>query len=178
MAGTRAVARAARGVWLQGLPPVADRRARILVLGSMPGADSLARGQYYAHPRNLFWPLMAGIHGFDARADYAIRLRALQDAGVALWDVIGRCRRRGSLDSAIDRSSIQANPLGQFLASHRRIRSICFNGRLAEQAWRRHVAPALDASARLTLNCLPSTSPANASVPLARKRAAWRRIFT
>ena len=87
---------------LQGLPAQVNARCRVLVLGSMPGMASLQAARYYAHPRNRFWPLMGALCGFDPQLDPAQRLARLQQAGVGLWDVIGRCRRRGSLDAAID----------------------------------------------------------------------------
>ncbi|HBN52823.1 MAG TPA: DNA-deoxyinosine glycosylase, partial [Stenotrophomonas sp.] len=90
---------------LQGLPAQVNGHCRVLVLGSMPGMASLQAARYYAHPRNRFWPLMGALCGFDPQLDYAQRMAGLQAAGVGLWDVIGRCRRRGSLDAAIVRGS-------------------------------------------------------------------------
>ena len=157
---------------LRGLPPIENPRARVLILGSMPGVASLAAGQYYAHPRNLFWPLLGAILGFDPGSDYAQRVAALQRAGIALWDVIGRCRRSGSLDARIDPKSIVANDFAAFLARHPRLHTVCLNGATAEAGWRRHVLPALTAPGLRTLR-LPSTSPANASIDYERKLAAW-----
>ena len=95
---------------LHGLPPVIARHTRLVLLGSFPGAASLAAGQYYAHPRNQFWPLLAALLDEDLPAlGYARRLQRLCARGLGLWDVIGRCRRRGSLDAAIVRGSEVAN---------------------------------------------------------------------
>jgi len=155
---------------LRGLPPIETPRARVLVLGSMPGAASLAAGQYYAHPRNLFWPLMSELLGFEVALPYARRVAALRRARIALWDVIGACRRAGSLDARIDPTSIVVNDFTGFLARHPRLTLVCFNGATAAASWRRHVGTHRD----LRYVTLPSSSPANASISLAAKREAWR----
>ena len=160
---------------LRGLPPVQNPAARVLILGSMPGAASLAAAQYYAHPRNLFWPLMADLIGFDPGAPYAARIEALTAAGIALWDVIGACRRPGSLDARIAANSIEVNDFPDFLARHRQLTTVCFNGATAAASWRRLVLPRLGAR-DLAYRQLPSTSPATAAVPPAPKRTAWLKI--
>ena len=45
--------------------PVANERTRLLLLGSLPGEESLARGRYYAHPRNQFWRLAGTVIGAE-----------------------------------------------------------------------------------------------------------------
>nr|WP_295382402.1 DNA-deoxyinosine glycosylase [Pseudoxanthomonas sp.] len=161
---------------LRGLPPQAGADCRILILGSMPGAASLAAARYYAHPRNRFWPLMGALCGFDAGLDYPRRLAALQAAGVGLWDVIGACERRGSLDADIVPGSEVANPLADWLGAQPGVRAVAFNGGKAAQAFQRHVAPTLPAALaqRLAFHALPSTSPANAAFGVERLAAQWR----
>ena len=100
-----------------GLPAQVNVDCRVLLLGSMPGVASLQEQRYYAHPRNRFWPLMADICGFDADLPYAQRLQALNAAGIGLWDVIGRCERRGSLDADIVRGTEVANALPELIAT-------------------------------------------------------------
>ena len=146
--------------------------ARVLVLGSMPGQASLDAGSYYAHPRNAFWRIVGEIHGFSANLPYPVRVQALLDARVAVWDVLGACVRPGSLDSSIE--AAEANDLAGFLAEHPGIQRIVFNGAAAETLFRQHVLPGLDASAqRIPRVRLPSTSPAHASQSLAAKQSAW-----
>lgn len=90
---------------LSGLPPVIDRRARVLILGSFPSAASLAAQQYYAHPRNQFWRMLGAVIGQPLKdMPYAARLAAAQAAGIAIWDIYASCERAGSLDSAIRNS--------------------------------------------------------------------------
>src|SRR5689334_3593579 len=87
---------------LAGLPPVIDRHTRLVVLGSFPSVASLAAGQYYAHPRNHFWPILSALWGVDLRVlPYPQRLKDVLRRGLGIWDVYARCRREGSLDSAI-----------------------------------------------------------------------------
>lgn len=159
---------------IHGFRPVARRDARVLVLGSMPSAASLAAGEYYAHPQNRFWPIMGELLGFDPRAPYRKRKAALVSAGIALWDVIGSCVRAGSLDSAIAEDSIVANDFAAFLAAHRRIGRVCFNGRKAEAAWRRHVLGGMAFAPALDYRRLPSTSPAHAGMGYRSKLRIWR----
>lgn len=150
--------------------PAAQAGARVLVLGSMPGEASLCAGEYYAHPRNAFWPLIDDLLGIDRRWPYAQRLAALNATGVALWDVIAGCRRTGSLDAAIVGASIEVNDFAAFFTVHPGIRQIFFNGAAAENAFRRHLGrrPGWPPTQRL-----PSTSPAHAALSYAAKRAAW-----
>ena len=159
---------------IRGFPPVAKSSARVLVLGSMPGDASLAAGQYYAHPGNKFWPILGAICGFDPEAPYTRRKAALAAAGIALWDVIGSCVRQGSLDAAIDDQSIVVNDFAAFFATHARIARVCFNGRKAESAWRRHVLRQLPPGRQPEYQLLPSTSPAHARMSYLRKLQIWR----
>lgn len=155
---------------LQGLPPVIDRRSRLLVLGSFPGEASLRAQQYYGHPRNQFWPLLASLWGVDLPAmPYARRLIAVRRRGLAIWDAYASCRRIGSLDQAIEDAT-----LNDFAALRLRaplLQWVAHNG--AESA---RVAPQLRALGFEVLR-LPSTSPAHASWSFDRKRAAWHAAF-
>lgn len=162
-------------VTLCGLPPQIAPGCRVLVLGSMPGDASLNAGQYYAHPRNRFWPLMGRLCGVDAGQPYESRLQALHAAGIGLWDVIAECRRRGSLDAAIVRDTEIPNPIAERLSEWPDLRVVAFNGGKAAEAFRHHVQPGLDAALnrRIALLPLPSTSPANAAFGLERLVQAW-----
>ena len=162
---------------LQGLPAQVDADCRVLVLGSMPGAASLQEARYYAHPRNRFWPLMGALCGFDPQLEYARRIENMQRAGIGLWDVIGQCRRRGSLDADIVRGSEVPNPLPALLETLPQLAAIACNGGTAAQAFKRHVQPALSARAAvLPVLALPSTSPANAGWSLPRLLGQWQQL--
>lgn len=158
---------------VSGFAPIASPAARLLILGSMPGAASLRAERYYAHPHNQFWPIMAELLGFDPALPYPARCVELSKAGIALWDVLRSCVRPGSLDSAIQARTAQANDFAAFLAEHSHIRRIAFNGAAAENLFRRYVSPQLQ-TFTLDFMRLPSTSPAHASLSRSAKLAAWR----
>lgn len=162
----------------RSFPPIAGADAVILILGSMPGAASLAAGQYYAHPRNAFWPIMGELVGARPALPYGERLAALKTARVAVWDVLRSCVRHGSLDARIETDTLAVNDFARFLRRHPGIAAVFFNGATAETLFRRHVLPDLPAGVAARLQCtrLPSTSPANASWSPLRKLSAWRAI--
>ena len=156
-------------------PPIQNRDARVLVLGSMPGAASLLAGRYYAYEHNAFWKIMGAL--FDAGPDiaYEKRIILLKCAGVAVWDVLESCVREGSLDSAIDEASMVPNDFQAFFKAHPRIGHVFFNGAMAETSFRRYVRPHLpDSGLRFTR--LPSTSPAHAVRDFETKLKAWRAV--
>jgi hypoxanthine-DNA glycosylase len=142
----------------------------------MPGPTSLSQHQYYAHLYNLFWPIMGELFGAGPQLPYEERLRILQANGVALWDVLKQCHRESALDSDIVETSIIANDFANFFARHTEIRRIYFNGAKALQAFRRYVLPGLSGLEYIELTGLPSTSPANASIPAGKKLEVWRQI--
>src|SRR5690606_29512 len=117
--------------WCEGFPPLLAPGARVLILGSMPGAASLRAQAYYAHPRNAFWPIMGALYGFEPAAPYDVRCAALTSAGVAVWDVLQACERPGSLDAAIVADSRVANDFSGLFAQQPTIRRILFNGATA-----------------------------------------------
>lgn len=158
-----------------GFPPIARDDASILILGSLPGERSLQAGQYYAHPQNAFWRIMRDLTG--AEGAYEQRCAALIDHGIALWDVLLESVRPGSMDVDIDLKTAACNDFNSFLATHRHVELICFNGRKAAQMFQRFVV--LDsANVSRRFATLPSTSPAYASMTYDDKLATWRRIIT
>ncbi|MBY0465091.1 MAG: DNA-deoxyinosine glycosylase [Burkholderiales bacterium] len=169
---------------LHGLPPLVDVQTRVLVLGSFPGVASLRALQYYGHPRNHFWPIMAGVfNGFLGSAacsdlfdsyqkccsavpvGYAERCKWLLAHGVGLWDVYGSCQRQGSLDADIRQP--QVNDFAHILALCPHLQLIAHNGGESfKHARHTHVLG-------VPVVKLPSSSPANASWSFERKKAAW-----
>jgi len=169
---------------LTGLPPLVSGSTRLLILGSFPGAASLARQQYYGHPYNQFWPILEAlwpeevpVQGSIRTLAYEARCQWLLARGLGVWDVYASCERQGSLDAAIRQPVV--NDFAALLAQCPCLQAIAHNGGESfSQA--RHVRASLQASGRpdLPLYKLPSTSPANASWRFERKLAAWREVVS
>ena len=157
-----------------GFSYVARPDARVLVLGSMPGVASLEAAQYYAHERNAFWIIMENLFSIPRSLPYTSRLDQLTCTGIALWDVIHRCRRRGSLDTSIVSDSIVVNDFPALFRYCPGIRHIFFNGRKAQQLFMQYIVRKQPALTRdMTLVLLPSTSPAHAALSVEQKIGAW-----
>jgi len=158
-------------------PPIAKPDAEILILGSLPGQRSLQMHQYYAHPQNAFWKLMARIFQSEVSLPYTQRVEILTTNRIALWDVLAAAERPGSLDSSIVHASARANDFETFFRTHPRISRVCFNGRKAEELYRRFVLPGLSAEfAAISHVSMPSTSPAHAGMPFAEKLVRWKTL--
>jgi double-stranded uracil-DNA glycosylase len=155
-------------------PPIADRNAEVLILGSLPGRRSLEARKYYAHPMNSFWRILGRVLGTSFEVAYAERKRRLKRHRIALWDVVAAARRPGSLDSSIVPASIATNDFRRFFERHPRIRLVCLNGGKAAELYRRRVLPTLGRFADIRHARLPSTSPAHAAMPFAKKLRRWR----
>ena len=155
----------------QSFAPIESKEVRILILGSMPGDASIAAGQYYAHPRNRFWPLMATLLGCALPEDYENRCRMLQEHGIALWDVAGSAVRPGSMDSAMREE--RPNDIAGLMARHPELRVVAFNGQKAKQLFDRFFQRFPD----VRYLPMPSTSPANASFSMARLAERWKAMF-
>lgn len=145
-------------------------RPRVLVLGTLPGEESLRRREYYAHPRNLFWPIVFGLFGEAVPAEYEARLRFATARRIALWDVVASGRRLASADANI-RAEVP-NRIPELLDGHPEIRVVAFNGGGARRLYDRH----FERRPNLTYLALPSTSPAYASLGFAEKRARWQAL--
>ena len=155
---------------LQGLPPVIGASTRLVVLGSFPGVASLQAGQYYAHPRNHFWPILSALWNIELTPlPYAERLERMLAHGLGVWDVYASCEREGSLDSAIVQARF--NDLAGLKRIAPQLQAVAHNGGESARAMR-HTR-----GFGLIVHRLPSTSPANASWSFERKLAAWRQVF-
>lgn len=162
----------------QSFPFVVSPKAKILILGSMPGERSLQEQQYYAHPENIFWEIMGELFGAGCGVDYQKRLKILNQNGIALWDVAFQCHRPGSLDTNIRMESVVPNNFISLFSRCPKIERVFFNGHKSEQLFRKLVLENLgDHASKLRFKRLPSTSPAHASLTRDQKKVRWRLEF-
>ena len=152
----------------RGFPPVVDEKVTTLILGSFPSVASLNKAQYYGHPQNQFWRLMGAVIGEPLAAmDYETRKRTLLKHRIGLWDIIGKCVRKGSLDSDI--RDPRHNDFARVTRIARKLRRVCFNGKTAGS-----MEP-LFAERGFETIVLPSSSPAN-TLKFELKLLQWRQI--
>ena len=164
--------------WVNCFAPIADSNAVVLILGSMPSTRSLDAHQYYAHPHNSFWPIMSALFANGQSLDYKHKQQLLHRHKIALWDVLNRCHRKGSLDSSINDDSIVVNDFNQFFTEHPSIEAVYFNGTRAQQEYNKRVLARLDARfSAIRYQRLPSTSPAMASLSFEQKLQQWKTIL-
>lgn len=158
-------------------PPISTPKSRVLILGSMPGVKSLELQQYYAHPQNAFWKIMAALFDADI-STYAQKVKLIKDHDLALWDVMKFCIREGSLDSNIEPNSVETNDFKKFLKKHPLVTNVFLNGGTAAQEFKKRVWPILSSELheRITLHPLPSTSPAHAGMTFKSKLEKWQGI--
>ncbi len=154
--------------------PVIGNNPRVLILGSMPGVVSLQAVQYYANPRNAFWPVMADLFAIEIDCEYQHRIDQVKQLPVILWDTIKACHRQGSLDSSIQNDRLEANDIPALLQQYRDIRLVACNGATSEKYFNRLVKDHL--ANEIEVLRLPSTSPANATMSYEQKLSAWRVI--
>ena len=149
----------------------------------MPSIKSLESQQYYAHPQNAFWWIMSELFDFDLLESYDTRAALLKQKKVAVWDVIKTCHRPGSLDSAIDSASIQANEFSVLLRKQSSIKLVIFNGQAAQKIFKKHVLQNSIVESTISnfsgdFLVMPSTSPANAGTKREIKLQRWRALTT
>jgi TDG/mug DNA glycosylase family protein len=153
-------------------PPIGSQNARLLILGTLPGEESLRLQQYYGHPRNHFWPLIAALANRQLPPLYEDRLALLEINRWAVWDVLEGAERIGSADAAIRNPT--ANAFGNYFAANPAIEAIAFNGQKARDLFRRFVLkPGIVAQSDFEWIELPSSSPLYTKT-LDEKLAVWR----
>lgn len=148
---------------------IADNMTSTLIIGSMPGEVSLAAGEYYAHKHNLFWRFVFEAFGEEYNVPkYKEKITLLTSHRFGLWDAAKSCMRDGSLDTNI--KNVEPNDFKTLFQIYPNIRRLLFNGQKAFQLFKRFHGDLLE---KLDYVVLPSTSPANASIPLDKRRQDW-----
>lgn len=137
------------------LPPVIDPSTKVLIVGSMPGKQSLEKQQYYGNPRNHFWPIIGEILGVEIPENYTERLQLLQENHIGLWDTIESCEREGSLDAAIRNE--KPNNFNTLFERYPDIQLVLFNGSKAFQVFKKHIGFEILTDKKYLK--MPSTSP-------------------
>lgn len=162
---------------IAGFAPLLGEAPRVLILGSVPSVASLEKQQYYGKPQNAFWKIMGALFAAGPELPYESRVDVLTSRGVAVWDVLASCVRPGSLDSAIEMQTAAVNDFPAFFSCQDSIRHVFFNGRKAEEIFRKRALEAVrNLNPQLSYECLPSTSPAMASLRFEQKLTAWRAV--
>jgi len=155
-------------------PPAVGNAPEFLILGSMPGEESLRQQQYYAHPKNLFWKIMGSLLNFEhEKTPYAERLEILKQNKIALWDVTHSCIRPGSMDSDIKHAEL--NDFNTFFSEHPSIKRVLCNGQTSFKIFSKYAHSGK--LYNIEVIPLPSTSPAFASMRFEQKLDAWRSAF-
>ena len=163
---------------ISNFPPIVGGTPRILILGSAPGEESLRQNRYYAHSRNLFWPLMSECLAIPpVSAPYAERVSALIEKGIALWDVYEeaeRLRDGKPTSSDSDIRDAKFSDIAGLIENYPTVKKILLNGKKAEKAFLRY-RKATDSQflEAVAFRYLPSTSPANAAIPYDTKKHKW-----
>ncbi|MEE3808064.1 MULTISPECIES: DNA-deoxyinosine glycosylase [Lysinibacillus] len=137
------------------LLPVVDSATKVLIVGSMPGKQSLEKQQYYGNPRNHFWPIMSELLETEVPDDYVKRIALLKHNAIGLWDTIETCEREGSLDAAIRNE--KPNDFQTLFEEYPNIQLVLFNGAKAFEVFKKHIG--LELLEERAYKKMPSTSP-------------------
>lgn len=153
---------------IHSFQPISNADSKILILGTMPGNDSLKMNEYYAHARNAFWKIMFGIFDQPFSNDYNVKKELLLKNQIALWDVLKACKRKGSLDVNIIEEEV--NNFNDFFEKHSHINHLFFNGQQSSNFFSRNQ------KSNIPYTTLPSTSPAHTML-FKEKLTAWTVIY-
>lgn len=154
------------------MKPIYNQQMRVLILGSYPSEQSLAKIEYYGNPRNQFWRLIFSVLGEPDPHEYTERKQKLLAAKIGLWDVYHYAARVGSLDSKIDKANSQLNQFDDIFATCPELQLIALNGGTAFQVFQRNIT----VPENITVTKLPSSSPAH-TMPFEQKLVAWEQLI-
>lgn len=160
---------------LSSFDPVLPEEPKVLILGSMPSRLSFEHAQYYGNPRNHFWAIMFELFKQPPMSNYEEKIAFIKGHGIALWDTIGSCYRKGSLDMHI--SDEEPNDVIGLLNTYQTIRLVACNGTKSFQTFKKHVI--VDENMDVDVIKLPSTSPipGRYTKTLEGKTEDWKQIL-
>lgn len=156
---------------IHSFDPVINPQSKILILGTMPGKESLKKQQYYGNGRNQFWRILYTLFGVDLVFDYKNRKKFLLERRIALWDVIANCTRMGSLDSDIKFEKV--NDFTSIFSKYKNLEKVFFNGKKAQDIYERKIDIYIPG---IVYEILPSTSPAY-TIGFTKKIESWQKIL-
>lgn len=156
---------------IQSFEPIIGEKPTVLILGTIPGKESLRKQEYYGHSRNSFWKIIYQLHEQPCETDYEMKTNFLKENGIVLWDVCRSANRISSLD--VDIKNEQPNAIAALIEANPTIKTIAFNGQKAEKLYFNYNSKI----AHLTYLTLLSTSPANAAFSFDQKLVDWGRII-
>lgn len=151
--------------------PISNSETAILILGTMPGDQSLKLGEYYGHNRNRFWKIISTITKKEMASTYADKKKLLLNSNIAVWDVAHKANRKGSLDTAIEDE--EPNDLQTFITKHKNLKVIGFNGAKSEALFLKYFKKRSD----IKYVSLPSSSPANTGINMDTICKAWKQLL-
>ena len=164
------------------IPPVWDSESEVLILGTMPSPKSREAGFFYMHPQNRFWKVLPAVFGEalrcpnnspDREAAILERRDFLLRHHIALWDMLASCQISGAADSSI--KNARPNDFDEILG-HSKIKRLFCTGKTAWSLWKKTSAEKYEEPYQLTVECLPSTSPANAACSLEKLIEAYKEV--
>lgn len=148
------------------LEPVYNAHSNVLILGTFPSVKSREQHFFYGNPQNRFWKVISAITNTPLPLTIEAKKAMLLEHGIAIWDVIQSCEITGSSDSSIKK--VVPMDFSPILKSAS-IQRIYANGATAEKLYQTYC----EATTKMGIIKLPSTSPANAAFSLEKLIEAW-----
>lgn len=155
----------------KAFPPIANQHSKILLLGTMPGEQSLKLQQYYGHKGNQFWKIIFALFNKPLVHDYEVKKALLLSKCIAVWDVLQHCERKGSADSNIQKE--MPNDFATFYKQHPQVKQVFFTSTKARDYYDKYV----NRTPTYNYHLLPSTSSANTWKTFEEKLNEWKLIL-
>ena len=116
--------------------PLINDQSKLLILGTLPGPESLERDEYYANPTNQFWEIIYSVFNEPVDSEYSARCKFILEHRLALWDVLDNADREGARDNDIKNEA--PNDFGELFRHYSNIEHLLFNGANAEKYFKKY----------------------------------------